>query len=149
MPTFADNKKALFEYEILEKMEAGLELSGAETKSVKAGHMSLKGAYVTFRDKDAWLLNGHISPYKPAGPKTDYDPTRSRRLLLHKREIDYLRGKSQEKGLTIVPISVYNRGRFIKVEIAVARGKHTFDKRETVKKRDQEREMRRIAKDGV
>jgi SsrA-binding protein len=148
MPTFADNKKALFDYEILEKLEAGLELTGAETKAIKDGHMSLKGSYVTFHGKDAHLLNAHVSAYKPAGPQPDYEPTRSRRLLLHKREIAYLREKSQEKGLTIVPISVYNRGRFVKVEIAVARGKHTYDKRNTIKERDAAREIKRTLKNS-
>ncbi len=146
MSTFADNRKAMHDYEILEKMEAGLVLSGPETKSVKNGHLSLKGAFITFHHDDAWLTNAHISAYKAAGPQPEYDPTHSRRLLLHKREIDYLRGKTQEKGLTIVPISVYNRGRFIKVEIAVARGKHQYDKRETIKKREVEREMKRLIK---
>lgn len=146
MTTFANNKKALFDYEILEKLEAGLELTGGETKSIKDGHMSLKGAYVTFHNNDAFLLNGHVSAYKPAGPQPEYDPTRSRRLLLHKREIAYLRGKSQEKGLTIVPISVYNKGRFIKVEIAVARGKHQYDKRKSIKDRDVAREIKRTLK---
>ncbi len=146
MTNFATNKKALFDYEILEKTEAGLQLSGQETKSVKNGHLSLKGAYVTFHNNDAWLTNAHISPYQPAGKLDDYEPDKSRRLLLHKREIAYLRGKSQEKGLTIVPISVYNKGRFIKVEIAVARGKHHYDKRENIKKRDTLREMKRAIK---
>jgi len=149
MSTYADNRKALFDYEILEKFEAGLELSGQETKSVKNGHLSLKGAYVTFHGRDANLTNAHISPYKEAGKLEGYDPTQSRRLLLHKREIAYLRGKSQEKGLTIVPISVYNRGRFVKVEIAVARGKHQYDKRESIKKREVEREIKRVIKDRV
>jgi len=149
MTTFADNKKALFDYEILEKFEAGLELSGQETKSVKNGHLSLKGAYVTFHGSDAMLTNSHISPYKPAGKLNDYEPTKSRRLLLHKREIAYLRGKAQEQGLTIIPISVYNKGRFIKVEIAVARGKHHYDKRESIKKRDTAREMKRAIKGMV
>jgi len=144
--TLADNRKALYDYEILEKFQAGLVLTGQETKSVKNGQISLKGAYVTFRDGDAYLTNSHISKYKQAGLLPDYDPTKSRRLLLRKREIRYLQGKSQEKGLTIVPLSVYTKKRFVKIEIAVARGKKQYDKRETIKKRDAAREMRQIIK---
>ncbi|MDO8499387.1 MAG: SsrA-binding protein SmpB [bacterium] len=146
MPTYADNRKALHDYEILEKSEAGIVLSGQETKSVRNGQISLKGAYITFHGATAYLTNARISPYKPAGKLLDYDPEQSRRLLLHKREIAYLRGKTQEMGLTVVPISVYNSGRMIKVEIAVARGKHTYDKREAIKKRDVQREMSRAQK---
>lgn len=144
--SLAQNKKALFDYEILHKFEAGLVLTGAETKAVKDGQISLKGAYVTFHNGEAYLLNAHISAYKPAGQPTDYDPTASRRLLLHKKEIRYLQGKTQEKGLTIVPLSVYTKHRFVKVEIAVGRGKQMFDKRETIKKRDLDREIKRTLK---
>jgi len=139
------NKKAFFDYEILEKFEAGLKLSGQETKSVKNGQISLKGAFVTFHNNNAFLTNANISRYKFA-VVPDYDATQSRRLLLHKRQIRYLQAKSQEKGLTIVPLSVYTKNRFIKVEIAVGRGKHQFDKRATIKKRDTEKEMRRAIK---
>jgi SsrA-binding protein len=144
--SLAKNKKALFDYEILEKFQAGLVLSGQEVKSVKNGHMSLKGAYVTFHNSDAYLTNAHITKYKQAGALKDYDPTASRRLLLRKREIRYLQGKSAEKGLTIVPLSVYTKNRFIKVEIAVGRGKKQYDKREAIKKRDTEREIKRSLK---
>lgn len=146
MPTLADNRKAHFDYELLEEYEAGIVLSGQEVKSVKMGHLSLKGSFVTFHDGSAQLTNAHISKYPSAGPLPDYDPTQSRRLLLKKREIEFLRGKSQEKGLTIVPITVYTRGNRIKVGIALARGKHSYDKRETIKKRDLDRELRRSAK---
>ncbi|MCX6782353.1 MAG: SsrA-binding protein SmpB [Candidatus Magasanikbacteria bacterium] len=142
----AENKKALFDYEILEKLEAGLVLRGYETKAAKAGHINLKGAYVTFHGSDALLTNAHIGLYKPAGKIEDYDPTHSRRLLLKKKEIDYLRFKSQEKGLTIVPIRVYTKQRFIKVEVAVARGKKQFDKRDAIKKRDLNKEIKRTLK---
>ena len=142
----SENKKALFDYEILEKMEAGLVLAGYETKSVKAGQASLKGSFVTFHGKDAYVTNMHISRYKPAGPMPDYEPEKSRRLLLHKKEISYLRGKSQEKGLTIVPIRVYTKNRFVKIELAIARGKKHYDKRETLKKRAVEREIKRTLK---
>lgn len=140
------NKKALFDYNLLEKMEAGLVLTGPEVKAVRAGQMNLKGAYITFHEDNAYLIGAHISRYQPAGKQLEYDPERSRRLVLHKREIRYLQGKSQEKGLTIIPISVYTKHRFLKLEIAVAKGKKEYDKRETIKKRDVEKEMRRAIK---
>lgn len=140
MPNLAVNKKATFEYEILEKFEAGLMLTGAEVKSVRNGNIRLLGSYVTFHGTSATLLNAHISPYKYA-QNEEYDPTRSRRLLLKQKEINYLRGKLSEKGLTIIPLSVYTKGNLIKIEIGVGRGKKTFDKRESVKKRDQKREI--------
>lgn len=148
MTTFAENKKARFDYEILDTLTAGISLTGQEVKSVRAGHLSLKGTYVTFHGKSAFLTNANITAYKFAGELPGYDPTRSRQLLLHKREIDYLRGKSEEQGLTIVPLNVYSKNRLIKVEIAVARGKHQFDKRETIKKRDENREIRRTLKNS-
>ncbi len=144
--SLAQNKKALFDYEILEKFEAGLVLTGAETKAVKDGQISLKGSYVNFHNGEAYLLNAHISAYKPAGKLANYDPTHSRRLLLNKKEIRYLQGKIQEKGLTVVPLSVYTKHRFVKVEIAVGRGKQKYDKRETIKKRDLDREIKRALK---
>ena len=142
----ATNKKALFDYSIIEKFEAGLVLTGPEVKSVRAGQISLKGAFVTFHEGNAYLTGANISRYQPAGKQLEYEPERSRRLVLHKREIRYLQGKSQEKGLTIIPLSVYTKHRFLKLEIAVAKGKKEFDKRETIKKRDTEKEMRRAIK---
>ncbi|MFA5174912.1 MAG: SsrA-binding protein SmpB [Patescibacteria group bacterium] len=142
----AENKKALFDYEILEKMEAGLVLSGQEVKSAKNKTISLKGAFVTFHGNDALLTNAHFSAYPQAGPIPQYDPTRSRRLLLHKKQIAYLRGKSQEKGLTIVPLMVYIKNHLVKVEIAVARGRHKYDKREVLKERDLKKELSRAQK---
>ncbi len=144
--SLSSNKKAFFDYEILEKFQAGLVLTGQEVKSVKAGHMSLKGTYVTFHNGDAYLTNANITKYPQAGLLPDYEPTASRRLLLRKREIRYLQGKLAEKGLTIVPLSVYTKNRLIKVEIAVGRGKKQYDKRDTIKKRDTEREMKRSLK---
>lgn len=147
MSNFAENKKAHFDYEILETLTAGISLTGQEAKSIRDGHLSLKGAFVTFHGPKALLTNAHISPYPKAGPMPNYDPTRSRTLLLHKREINYLRGKSEERGLTIVPLRVYSKDRLIKVEIAVARGKHRYDKKEALKKKDVQREIRRTLKD--
>ena len=145
MSTLAINRKARFDYEILEKYQAGVALSGQEVKAVKNGHLSLKGAFVTFHQGRPVLTNAHITKYRFAGDLPDYDPTQPRFLLLKKKEIAYLRGKLHEKGLTIVPLSVYTKNRLIKVEIAVARGKHEYDKRETIKKRDAEREIKRVS----
>lgn len=145
MDVYSTNKKARYDYEILETVEAGLVLSGGETKSVRAGQAKLSGAFVTFHGNDAFLLNAHIAKYTHATDPA-YQPERSRKLLLSKREINYLRGKSEELGLTIIPLSLYTKGRYIKVEIGVARGKKAYDKREAAKKRDVEREMRRIIK---
>lgn len=142
----ANNKKALFDYHILEKMEAGLVLTGPEVKAVRNGQISLKGAFISFHNGNAYLTGANISRYQPAGKQPDYDPEKSRRLVLHKREIGYLQGKSQVAGLTVVPLSVYTKNRFIKLEVAVAKGKKEFDKRETIKKRDVDKEMRRAIK---
>lgn len=143
---YADNKKALFDYEILEKLEAGLVLTGQEVKSIRSKHVSLKGGFITFHGSRALLTNVHIPKYKFAGQLKNYDPERSRQLLLKDKEINYLRGKSQEKGLTIIPLSMYNKGRHIKLEIAVVRGKKKYDKRETIKKRELDREIRKKLK---
>lgn len=148
MPTYATNKKAKFDYEILDTIEAGLVLTGSEVKSIRTGHLSMKGSFVTFKGDEAMLTNVHIPKYKYSGKLLNYDPERSRKLLLKKKQIDYLRGKSQEKGLTIVPISVYTKGRHIKVEIAIGRGKKKYDKRESIKKREVKKEMARKIKEN-
>lgn len=142
----AENKKAFFDYEILEKFEAGIVLRGYEVKAVKAGNIGLKGAYVTFHNGEAYLTGAHIGRYKQAGGLLDYDPERSRKLLLKNKEIRYLMGKKEEKGLTIVPLSVYIKGSKIKVEIGIGRGKRKFEKKEKIKKRDIEREIKRTLK---
>lgn len=144
MATLAHNKKASFNYEILERFEAGIELLGMEVKSLRAAQGSLEGAYVTVRGAEAWLVGMRIPPYQPGNAK-DYDPERMRKLLLTTEEIQRL--ASIERGLTIVPISVYNKGRKIKVEIASVRGKKKFDKRESIKKRDVERDVSREYRD--
>jgi SsrA-binding protein len=140
------NKKAHFNYEILEKIEAGIELLGFEVKSLKKGQGSLEGAHITIRGNEAFVIGMQIPPYQPANTPKDYEPTQNRRLLLTKKEITSLAGAEGQKGLTIVPISVYNKGRKLKLEIAIVRGKKKFDKRETIKKRDTEREIRRTLK---
>lgn len=143
MSVYACNKRALFDYSILDTIEAGLALTGVETKAIRAGSIRLTGAYVVFRGPEAYLINLHVPRYKMAGPSIPHSPDRSRRLLLKKRQIDYLRGKAQEQGLTIIPLSLYTRGPRIKAEIAVVKGKKKYDKREAIKKREIKREMRR------
>lgn len=146
MATYAENKKVRFDYEILETFEAGLRLSGQEVKSIRTQSVSLKGGFVTFHNNHAYLINVHIPPYKYAGPMPGYDPLQNRVLLLKKREFEYLKGKLQEKGLTIVPLSLYTKGHLIKLEIALVKGKKQYDKREVIKKRDLNREIQRNLK---
>lgn len=145
MPTYAVNKKARFDYEILENIEAGLVLTGSEVKAIRNKQIKLVGSFVTIHNEEAYLLNTHISKYKYSSEK-DYEPERSRKLLLNKKQIAYLTGKSQEKGLTIIPLSVYTRGRKIKIDIGIGRGKKQFDKRRDIKNRDQSRDLRRALK---
>ena len=142
-PVLAYNSKAHFDYEIIKKFSAGLELLGHEVKSVRNGGASLAGSYVSIRGKEAFLLGANINPYQPKNIAGNYDPRRARKLLLDKSEIEELETAENTKGLTIVPLSVYNKGRKIKVEIALVKGKKKHDKRETLKKRDTEREIRR------
>jgi SsrA-binding protein len=151
VPTLAYNKRANYDYEILEKYEAGLILYGHEVKSVKTGHISLKGAFVTVKQSRArlpqlYLTNSHIPKYKKASTIDSYDPERPRQLLLHKNEIKRLIGKRQVEGLTLVPLRVYTRHSRLKLEFALARGKKKYDKRETIKKREVDRQMRRVVK---
>ena len=143
MTIIAKNKKALHNYEILEKLEAGIVLTGQEVKSVKLGHIRLQGSYVKIRSDEAWLHGAHISKYRHAGDLPDYNPERERKLLLHKRELRQLIGKAKEKGLTIAPISVYTKRNKIKVEIAIVRGRRARDKREIIKKREAQRKIHR------
>lgn len=145
--TIAINKKAGHDYEFLEKVDAGIVLTGAETKSAKSGGLNLRGAFVTFRNNEAYLTGAQIAAYKSAKSDEHYDPTRSRKLLLHAKEIARLIGKKQEKGLTLVPISAYTTPRSrIKITVAVARGKREYEKRETIKKRETDREIRSALK---
>lgn len=145
--TFIQNKKAHFNYEITEKLTAGVELLGFEVKSVRAGQGSLEGSYVTVRGAEAFIIGMHVAPFQVFNTPRDYDPLRNRKLLLTKKEIATLGEIEKKKGLTIVPISVYSMGRKIKVELGIARGKKSFDKRETIKKRDSDRDIRRAIKD--
>lgn len=149
MSAFAENRKAYFDYEILEKFEAGLVLSGAEVKSIKGGRMNLSGSYVNFHDGEPYLISASIAPYQPKNQPSDYDPSRSRKLLFNKKEIDYLLGKTKQKGLTLVPLKVYNKGRRIKIEIGLARGKKQYDKRSAISKRESDRKIERELKTGM
>ena len=146
MPDLSVNRRAHFDYEILETYEAGVELYGFEVKAIKTGHVNLAGSFAVVRDNEVWLLNATVPPYQAKNTPTDYDPTRSRRLLLHRAEIKELVGKSAQKGLTIVPLKVYTKRGRIKILVGLAKHKKGADKRETIKKRDTEREIRRELK---
>ena len=143
MSKYADNSKAFFDYEILKRFTAGLELLGLEVKSVREGKISLRGAFVAVRGAEAFLIGANIPPYQPKNAPQEYDATGARKLLLTKAELEELRVAEGTKGLTIVPLSVYNKGRFVKIDLAIARGKKKFDKRQAIKKRDVERDLKR------
>lgn len=140
------NKKAHFEYELLEKFDAGIELFGHEVKTVRAARASLEGAYVIVRGGEAFLVGSSIPPYQSGNIEEGYDPLRPRRLLLTKKELVELANAEAKAGLTIVPISMYNKEGKIKLAIAIARGKKKHDKRETIKKRESKIEMERVIK---
>ncbi len=140
--SLVSNKKAYFNYEITDKIQAGIKLFGYEVKSLRNSQASLEGSYVTIRGKEAFILGMYIKPYQEKNTPKEYDPYRNRKLLLNKKEIETLEKAEKTKGLTIVPISVYNIGKFLKVEIAICKGKKKFDKRESLKKRDSERSIR-------
>ncbi len=143
MPVLVKNKKAFFDYHILEKMEAGIVLLGKEVKSLRQGKASLVGSYVSVDDNECFLVNSHISPYQPNNTPQDYDPRRKRKLLLSRKQIDYLSGKKKEKGMSVIPLSVYTKKRLIKLEIGVGRGKKKYDKREALKRKTIDRDLRR------
>jgi len=146
MPTLIQNKKVYFDYEILDKFDAGIELFGYEVKSLRNKRGSLEGTHITVRGNEAFLIGMDINAYQPANAPKDYDARRNRKLLLTKKELSELAGKESQKGLTIVPISLYTKGRNIKVSLGVARGKKKYDKRETIKKRDTQRDIERDLK---
>jgi SsrA-binding protein len=135
----ASNKRARHDYHILETVEAGIQLSGTEVKSARAGKVQLKDSYIEFKGGQAWLVGAHISPYSH-GNRENHPPEQPRKLLLKKREIDRLFGRTQLKGLTVIPLSVYLKGNWIKVEIALAQGKKLYDKREAERTRELDRE---------
>ena len=146
MSHLADNKKAFYDYEILEKFEAGIVLIGTEVKSIKDGRINLAGSYIVPKDGEFFMINANVPPYQPKNAPNDYDPLRSRKILITKKEIDYLLGKTKERGLTLLPLNVYNKRGKIKLEFGLAQGKKKFDKRETIKKRESEREIGRNLK---
>ncbi len=146
MTTFVENKKAGFNYEIIEKFDAGIELFGFEVKSIKKNQGSLEGAYIIVRGGEAYLMNMTIPPYQEKNTPTGYEPRRNRRILLTKKEIKKL-ADIETEGLTIVPISLYNKGNLIKVSVAIVRGKKKYDKRETIKQRETDRSVRREFRD--
>lgn len=143
MPIYASNPKASFDYNILEKLESGIVLAGHEVKAIKNGKISIKGSYVKIIGEEAWLVGAIVSPYQPGNVSPDYDSQRSRKLLLKRSELKYLIGKSQEMGLTLVPLQVYNKKGFIKIEVGIGRGKKKYDKREAIKKREVERKIKK------
>ena len=143
--TVATNRKAYHNYNIEDKMEAGIALTGTEIKSIRDGRVSLGDAYVKPEGRELWLLNAHIARYE-AGSYLSHEPTRPRKLLLHRKEIAMLSSKVQERGFTLVPLRVYIKESLAKVEVALARGKRLYDKRESILRREAEREMGRAAK---
>jgi SsrA-binding protein len=136
----AENKKARFDYELLETYEAGIELTGPEVKSIRSGHISLKESFASVKDNQVWLNGAHVSPYKPAADNNG-EPTRARRLLLKRPQIDELVGKVQASGYTLVPVKIYFSHGIIKIELGLGRGKKKHDKREILKKKQQDRDV--------
>ncbi len=145
MKLLAKNKRATFDYEITDKIIAGLILVGPEVKSIKNGHASLKGSFIAIRDGEAYLTNAHVTPYNMAGNSNQPDPTRTRKLLLHQKQLQELIG-NKTAGLSAIPMALLEHKRLIKLEVGIGRGKHKYDKREAIKKRDTEREARRAVK---
>jgi SsrA-binding protein len=142
----ATNRKAYHDYKIEEIHEAGVVLTGTEIKSVRAGSVNLRDSYVQARGREVWMLNVHIAPYEPAS-RQNADPYRDRKLLLHRDQIRRLLGRVKEKGLTIVPLRMYLKKNRAKVEVALVRGKRQYDKRETIARRESEREIQRAVKE--
>ncbi len=143
MKIFSENKKALFDYEVLEKFEAGLVLFGQEVKSIKTGHINLSGTYVALRGEEPYLVGIRVPPYQPNNAGADYNETRERKLLLNKKEINYLIGKTKTKGFSLIPLKIYEKNGRIKLEFALSKGKKKYDKKEKLKKKDINREVDR------
>ena len=144
--TLARNRKAFHDYHIEETYEVGVVLTGTEVKSIRAGRLNLKDSYATIEDGELWLHNMHISPYDQ-GNRFNHDPLRKRKLLMHRREINRLFGLTREKGYTLVPLEVYTKKGFIKVELALARGKRQYDKRAAIAAKEAKREIERAFKE--
>lgn len=143
----ASNRQASYRFDLLERVECGIALQGSEVKSLREGRATLKDAYAVVREGEIWLENLHIAPYAPAS-RENHDPERPRKLLLHRREIARLGERAAERGLTLVPTRLYFKGPRAKVEIALGRGKDRFDKRESIRKREMEREMARAVREA-
>ncbi|RLC37317.1 SsrA-binding protein [candidate division Kazan bacterium] len=139
------NPQAKFNYQILDTIEAGISLLGAEVKSVRAGQVSLKESFAKIKNKEIWLMGAHIAPYKQGTPK-NYDPIRPRKLLLHKKEINHLIGKLNEQGLSLIPMKMYSKKNKIKLELGLGRGKKKYDKRASIKEREFKRTQQRVLK---
>ncbi len=153
MKALAENRQARFDYSILETIEAGIVLFGFEVKAVKSGKMNLTGSYARVKGNEVWLINASIQPYQPGNTPKDYDPERTRRLLLTTKEIKRLTGKEHESGLTLIPLKAYIKGRLpagrhglVKLELGLGRHKKKSDKREVIKKREADRDIRRALK---
>lgn len=142
----ADNRKARHDYDIEETYEAGIVLTGSEIKSVRAGRVNLRGSYAKVFNNEVYLYDAHISPYEQSGTFFNHEPMRPRKLLLHRREISRLDGLVRQKGLTLVPLKLYFKGRRAKLELGVARGKKSYDKREDIAKREAQRDIERAMK---
>ena len=142
----SDNRQARYLYEILETYEAGIQLTGTEVKSIRAGRVNLRDGYALIRNGEAWLLNVHISPYQGSGQYFNHEPRRTRKLLLHRKQINKLIGQVEQKGLTLVPLKMYFKDSWVKVSVGLAKGKKLHDKRETLKRRQDQREMARAMK---
>ncbi len=141
----SDNRKARYEYEIIETIQCGISLSGTEVKALRVGRCTLQDAFARIEDGEAWLYNCNISPYE-YGNRFNHEPTRKRKLLLHAREIFKLNQRIKEKGLTLIPLRIYFKRNWVKLDLALARGKHLFDKRESLVKKDSKRQLDRLAK---
>ncbi len=146
MKPLTENRRARFDYEVLEKYEAGIELLGQEVKSIKSGHFNLTGSHCLIKNGEAWLLGADIPPYQPKNASPEYDSTRTRRLLLHQTEIKNLTGRLQEKGLSLIPFQAYLKKNLIKLELSLARSRKKQDKREYLKKRESKKEIRKEIK---
>ena len=144
--TVADNRKARHDYFIDESYEAGLALTGSEIKSVRAGRVNLRGGYARVLNGEIWLYDVHISPYEQSGTYYNHEPTRPRKLLLHRREISRILGQVERQGFTLVPLRLYFKGRHAKVDLGLARGKKQYDKREDIAKRESRRDIERVMK---
>jgi SsrA-binding protein len=143
--TLSENRKARFDYTILDTFEAGIVLSG-QVKSVKAGQISLNGSFVHIKNNEAFLTNAHVSPYKKAGKLEGYNPERDRKLLLNRKELVKIADRRQSEGLAIIPLSVFTTRGLVKIKIALARGKRKYEKRESIKKRETEKEIRKYTR---